>query len=467
MFELKNKKVLSSFSLVMINVIAVDSLRNLPISAEYGFSLVFFYLVAGLTFFVPTALISAELATSFPETGGIYVWVREAFGQRWGLLIAWLQWIYNIVWFPTILAFIAATMAYLIDPNLAQDKFYLLGVILVVFWAVTILNLYGLRVSSWVSMVGALLGTLAPMLLITSLGIIWLWHGKPINIDFSSAAFFPHVSTLNNLTFMGAVYFGLMGIEMSAVHAGDVKNPRRDYPRALLISVLIIILSLVFSSLAIAIVVPVNDISLVAGVIDAFAKFFNEYHMAWMVPVSAMLIVIGGVCGVSTWIIGPTKALMVAAQDGCLPVSFAKLNKNGAPGIILIVQGIFFTILCSVFLFMPSVNSSYWLLSDLTAQLALLVYIVLFASAIRLRYKKQADNADAYRIPFGNFGIWFVGLLGMVSCFGVMVLGFIPPAQIDVGNVVVFEVLLGSGMLLICIPPFVLSHPVVTKRFKS
>jgi len=80
----KPKRVLSVFSLVMINVIAVDSLRSLPISAAYGFSIVFYYLLAAILFFVPVALIAAELATAWPETGGLYVWVREAFGRRWG-----------------------------------------------------------------------------------------------------------------------------------------------------------------------------------------------------------------------------------------------------------------------------------------------------------------------------------------------------------------------------------------------
>src|SRR6478672_5976935 len=103
-----SKKVLSVFSLVMINIIAVDSLRTLPISAKLGMSLIFYYVIAALIFFIPVALVAAELATAFPNTGGIYVWVREAFGKRVGFITIWLQWIYNVVWYPTILAFIAA-----------------------------------------------------------------------------------------------------------------------------------------------------------------------------------------------------------------------------------------------------------------------------------------------------------------------------------------------------------------------
>ena len=124
-----SKKVLSVFSLTMINIIAVDSLRNLPISAEYGFSIIFYYLIAAFIFFIPIALVAAELATGWPKLGGMYVWVKEAFGAKAGLITIWLQWIYNIVWYPTILAFLATIAAYLINPSLAHNKFYLLSMI--------------------------------------------------------------------------------------------------------------------------------------------------------------------------------------------------------------------------------------------------------------------------------------------------------------------------------------------------
>ena len=110
------KKPLSVLSLVAINVIAIDSLRTLPFSAEYGFSAVFYYLLAAITFFLPVSLVSAELATAWSETGGVYVWVREAFGKKIGFLTIWLQWFYNIVWYPTIMSVIAVTIAYTINP---------------------------------------------------------------------------------------------------------------------------------------------------------------------------------------------------------------------------------------------------------------------------------------------------------------------------------------------------------------
>ena len=117
-----SKKIISIFTLVMINLAAIGSIRNWPTIAETGFSSIFFFLLAALVFFLPTALVSAELATGWPKIGGIFVWVREAFGKRLGFLAIWLLWVENVIWYPTILSFIAATVAYTFDPAWGEIK---------------------------------------------------------------------------------------------------------------------------------------------------------------------------------------------------------------------------------------------------------------------------------------------------------------------------------------------------------
>jgi len=449
------KRVLSVFSLVMINVIAVDSLRGLPISAEYGFSLVFFYLIGAIIFFIPTALVAAELATGWPSTGGIYVWVKEAFGVQCGFFTIWMQWIYNVVWYPTILAFIAGTIAYLIDPTLVHSLTYMLTSVLILFWSATLVNLMGMKVSSMVSTIGAIVGTIVPMIFIIVLGIIWVALGNPVQIEFTQKALLPDLSELGNLPFFSAILFGLIGLEMSAVHAEEVKNPAKDYPKALLISALIILITIILSSLAIAIVIPHDQIDLVEGLINAFGIFFTTFNIPWMIPVIGVLIIIGGLGGVSTWVIGPTKGLLAATRDGITPPVFHKVNKKGSPVTILLLQGIVFTLLCSVFLIMPSVNTSYWVLSALAAQLALMVYIVMFAAAIRLRYKKPHIER-AYKIPFGNVGIWIVCGVGILACIGTILIGFIPPSNVDAGNILTYESILIFGIIFFSLPPFII-----------
>lgn len=448
-------KSLGIFSIVMINVIAVDSLRSLPFSAEYGFALVFYYLVASICFFIPTALVSAELATGWPNKGGIYIWVREAFGDLAGFIIIWLQWVYNIVWYPTILSFIGGALAYLINPNLANSKLYMLLVVITIFWSATLINFYGMRTSSIISTLGALFGTLLPMLFIISLGVIWLSLGNPIQIQFTKAEFLPALTNPSSLSFLTAVLFGLVGMEMSAVHADEVKNPGKVYPRAILYSCVIIFISLVFSSLAIAIVVPKRELNVVTGLVQAYDIFFSAYHMNWMVPVITLLIIIGGIGSVATWIIGPTKGLLIAAQDGSVPPVFGLMNKKGVPVTLLIFQATIFTILCAVFLLMPTVSSSYWILTALTAQLAMFVYLALFTAAIWLRFK-QPKVKRQFKIPGGRLGITLVCLLGILSSIGAIVLGFIPPSQLSIGNIFIYEGILILGIILLTAPPVIL-----------
>ncbi len=450
-----SSKPLRLFQIVMINIIAVDSLRSLPFSAEYGLTLVFYYVIAALCFFIPTGLVAAELATAWPNKGGIYVWVREAFGELPGFVIIWLQWVYNIVWYPSILSFIAATLAYLINPQLAESKLYMLLVIMSIFWCATIVNFYGMKASSLVSSLGALLGTLFPMLFIISLGFYWLIKGNPSQIDFHLTQLIPTFDHPRTLSFLTAVLFGLVGLEMSAVHADEVKQPDKVYPKAIAYSSMLILFSLIFSSLAIAMVVPNRDLNVVTGLVQAFEIFFAAYHMKWMGPVITILIILGGVGSVATWIIGPTKGLLVAAKDGSVPPVFGWVNNKGVPVTLLIFQAIIFTLLCTVFLLMPTVSSSYWVLTAMTAVLAMLVYIALFAAGIWLRYKAK-DVARPYRVPCGQLGMGVVGMLGILTAITAIILSFIPPAQLPVGNVRIFEMILVIGTLLLLAPPIVI-----------
>ncbi len=121
--SVKPKRVLGIFVLATLNLAVITSLRNMPLVAKYGLSSVSYYLIAALVFIFPTALVAAELATGWPKAGGVYIWVREAFGERWGLSAVWLQWLHNLPWYPAMLAFVGTLIAYAVKaPHLAQNK---------------------------------------------------------------------------------------------------------------------------------------------------------------------------------------------------------------------------------------------------------------------------------------------------------------------------------------------------------
>ncbi|MCP3680749.1 MAG: amino acid permease [Gammaproteobacteria bacterium] len=447
MKKTSNPRVLSLFHLVMINIIAIDSIHNLPMTAEYGLSLIFYYLLAGLCFFIPSALVSAELATAWPERGGIYIWVREAFGRRSAFVTIWLQWVYNLFWYPTILALIAGTVAYCIDPKLDSSRWYMLITTILLFWTITWINLRGMETSGLLSNISAIVGTLIPMITMIALAVIWVSSGHTTQITFSAKALLPDISSSHNLAFFNSVIFSVIGIEMSATHASEVKNPQRSYPRALLYSTIIILAGLIFSSLAIAMVVPAKQLNLITGALQAFQPFLNAFHLHALMPILALMIVCGAIGGVGAWIIGPTKGLLVASQDGSIPSLFSKINRKNVPVVLLLTQGILFTLLCSLFLLMPSVNSGFWIMSDIASILALLSYLFMFAAAITLRYR-QPNIKRYFSVPGGKTGMWLVAGLGFITSLLTLAISFIPPAQIAVGNTTKYETILIIGVII-------------------
>jgi amino acid transporter len=454
---MSNKKhSLTIFSLTMITVGSVDSIRNLPATALFGSQLIFYFILGALFFLIPTALVSAELASGWAKQGGIYIWVKEAFGKKSGFLAIWLQWIENVIWYPTILSFVAGTIGFLINPTLTSNPYFLWGVIVSCFWGATVLNLRGMSSSAVFSNICSLAGLLLPMSLIIGLGAAWIAQGNPLQIQFDIPSIVPHLSDKSMWVSLTAIIMSFCGIEIATVHANDVNNPQHAFPKALTYSVGIILSTLILGSLAIAVVLPGKDINLVAGIMQAFEAFFLSYNMHWMMPVVALMLVLGGLGGVSNWIIAPTKGLLVAAEDGNLPKVFQRTNANGAPVVMLITQAMIVTVLSALFLFMPSVNGSYWLLTALAAQLYMMMYFMMFIAAIKLRLS-QPNHHRPFKIPGGMFGMVFVGGVGIIGVLATLAVSFIPPDGINVGSTARYELTLIIGLILMCLPPFISS----------
>lgn len=451
----KKIKALSAFSLTMITVGSVDSIRNLPTTAIFGSQLIAFFLFGALFFLLPTALVSAELASGLPREGGIYVWVKRAFGLRMGFLAIWLQWIENVIWYPTLLSFLAGTFGYIIAPEYAQDPMFLYVTIVGAFGFASFVNFFGMRSSAWFSNFCAVTGLLIPMAAIIILGGLWLFSGNPVPIKFSLSELMPDIHHPELMVSLTGVMMSLCGIEIATVHAQDVEHPQKTYPRVLLYSVTIILVTMIFGSLAIAVVIPGKDINLVAGIMQAFSAFLANYHLEYLMPVVALMIVIGGMGGVSNWIIAPTKGLMIASQDGCMPRFFQKTNRFGAPVYLLVLQATLVFIMASLFIFMPSVSGSYWLLTALAAQLYMLMYILMFAAIIKLRRDEALLHAN-FKIPGKTLGLILVvgaGIIGCVLTFGV---SFMLPPQINVGEVHRYHVIQILSLILMAAPPLLI-----------
>lgn len=445
-------KKISLFLLVMLIVSAIDSIRNLPSASIFGPELIFFFLFAAFFFLFPTSLISAELASSFPDKGGVYYWVTRAFGEKMGMLAIWLQWINTMVWYPTILAFIAGTASYLFNPILTENKFFLIIIILSVFWVLTFINFFGIEFSSRVNSFCGLIGTMLPMTLLIILGFTWLGSSRPLQISFTKETMLPSFSNVTEWVSLTAVMASFCGIELSGVHINDIKKPQRNFPIALGYSAFFLLSTMLLGSLAIAFVLPAENINLVSGVMQVFSHFFHAFNMGWAMPIITGLILIGSIGGVINWLISPAKGLLHSAQYGFLPKIFTKVNKYGVAYNILIAQAVLVSLFCLAFFLLPSVSSFYWFLTALSTDLYMLVYLLLFFSALRLRYKRNKKNLS-YQIPWKNYGIWIATILGVIGCCSTIGISFFSPENFKISTLY-YASLIGLGNLAMIAPVF-------------
>ncbi len=449
------RRILSIFVLAMLNVSIMASLRNLPLVAQFGLSAIFYFLIVAFAFLIPAALISAELATGWPRSGGVYIWVREALGDRWGFMAIWMQWVHNVAWYPVIMTFVATTLAYIFNPSLAQNKFYVISIILAGFWGMTILNYLGIKTSSLFSTIGVIIGTIFPGLLIIAFGCSWLFKGNPSQVQFTWDNLIPNYQGLSSLVFLSGLFLAFGGLEVSAAYAGQVKNPQKNYPRSIILAALIVFVIFMLGSLSIAIVIPKTQINLVAGLLDAFSSFFAIHNMLWFMPILAVLLVIGAIAEVNSWIIGPVQGLYATSIHGNLPPFFQKLNKHGTPTNLLLFQAIIVTLASLVFLHMPTVSSAFWILTALSAQSYLVMYVLMFIAAIRLRYSKP-HVPRAYQIPCQHRGMWFFGSMGILASVFAILVSFVPPLELKVGNIEFYVGFLLVGLSLMCGIPMII-----------
>ena len=448
---------LSVATLAIMNITAVVSLRGLPSEAVYGLSSAFYYLFAAVVFLIPTAMVAAELAAMFSDKqGGVFRWVGEAFGPKAGFLAIWLQWIESTIWYPTVLTFGAVSFAYIgmngtTDAALASNKVFTLVTVLAIYWLATFIAMKGIgwvgKISKW----GGLIGTIIPAGLLIVLGIIYLATGGHNYMDMSQS-FIPDLSKLDNIVLASSIFLFYAGMEMMGVHVMDVENPSKNYPKAIIIGSLATVCIFVLGTFALGAIIPAKDINLTQSLLIGFDNFFRYFHIPWAGPVLAAALMLGVLASVLTWVAGPSKGIFTVGKAGYLPPFFQKSNKHGVQRNILLVQGGLVTFLALLFVVMPSVHSFYQILSQLTILLYLIMYMLMFAAAIVLRYKMK-DAPRPFRLGKGNALMWILGVVGFCGSFLAFVLSFIPPGQINTGsNTVWYAVLIGGCVIMVIIP---------------
>jgi len=456
-----NKNTIFKISLPVFTLVTLASLYNIrkfPTMAELHWELVTFSLIAFIIFLVPASLVSAELATGWPQVGGVYIWIKEAFGERRGFTAVWLQWFQMTIGFVAALSFIAATLFYAFNPALANSKLYEFIIIVIIWWALTLFNLRGLKTYTLISSSFLIIGMIIPSILLIGGGLWYIMSGNPVQITLTPTLsdFIPDFTNLNSMVLLLTFVFLFLGVEMTAAHAKEIKNVRRNYPLAILIVGLVMTAASIVGALLLAMLVPMENLNLLAGIMQAFEKILGPH--SWLVSVIALMIVIGSIGEASTWILGPIRGLASTAEKGSLPPILQKTNKNQIPVNIMILQAILITFWAAVYVLLPGgVNGSYWMLLSLTSLVYLVMYFFMYAAAIKLRYS-QPDVKRSFEIPGGKKGMWLVSGFGFIAMIFIFILALIPPSQIAITGLSTLQYLIFmlGGVTLITLVPLII-----------
>jgi putative glutamate/gamma-aminobutyrate antiporter len=452
------KVVIGMWAFAIMNVTTILSLRGMPSQAEYGLTSIFYYVFAALVFLIPMSLVAAELASTFPKQGGIFRWVAEAFGAKWGFAASYYEWQTIVIWFPTVLVFAATALGYIwgtpkFDATLTDNKLYSIIVLLAVFWFVTLFTFRGMGASAKLSSMGGLFGTIIPGAILIILGCVYVAMGKPIQMP-TNTGLLPDFSNFHNMVLAAGIFLYYGGMEMQAVHIKNLKNPSRDYPLSVLIATILVVGIFVLGTLAVGVIIPHNEINLNQSLLVAYRDLWAAVGLPWLGNVMAAMLAFGVMGQISVIVAGPSTGLLAVGKAGYLPHILQKTNSHGIPTNILLLQGFFVTVLSAAFTILPSVQSAYQILSQMAVIIYLLMCIVMYMAAIRLRYTQPNINRP-FRIPGGNFGMWFVCTIGLLGALVALAFSFIPPNQISTGSPVIYIGILLAGCAIFAAIPFI------------
>ncbi|MBW8769513.1 MAG: amino acid permease [Gemmatimonadetes bacterium] len=422
--------------LVLFNLVAVLGLRWLATAARAGPSAIALWLLAALFFFVPQGLVVTELSSRFPEEGGIYQWTKRALGERHGYVCGWCYWVNNVLYYPSLLMSTAVIATYAIgkgDSALASSWTYVLSVTLACLWLAVLLNIVGVGTGKWLQNAGGI-GSYIPGVILVVLGAAFMIGGRPSANPITAQNVVPDLANFDELNLWASIAFAFAGLELSSAMGGEVRNPRRTLPRAILISAPLIAAAYVLGTGALLRLVPKGDISVVSGFlqgIDVGARTLGP-GLAWLAPLAAIAYTLGNIGGVGAWLTGPARVAFAIGLDSYFPPAFGKIHPRWkTPYVAIIVQAA----LATVFLFLSvlgkgtTVEKAYLIILDTQLLIYFIPYVYLFIAF--LLHRRTEAPVDTIRVPGGAAGAWLVGLSGLLVTLFAMGVAMVPPGDTD------------------------------------
>ena len=433
------KRALGLWDLVLFNLTAIIGLRWVATAARTGLYSLTLWVLALLMFFIPQGLAVVALSTRYPEEGGIYDWTKRAFGNFHGFFCGWCYWVSNLSYFPSLLIAGIGAGVYLGGPKylwLGKSSWFVCGLSLLMLLLVVGLNVAGTEKGKWLQNMGGLSNWLPGMLLVALGALAYRHFGSAT--DFSARALTPRLE-MGTLSFWSTLAFAFAGLELSPIMAGEIRDPRRNVPRAILISGLFIAIIYIAGTAALLVAVPSREVSVIAGPVQAIDAVARREGLTSLSRAMALLIALASLGGAGAWLAGSARLPFVAGMDHFLPPAFGRLHPRWqTPHVGMYTQGGLAAVLLLLGIPGGTVEEGYLLLLEMTVLLYFVPFLYMFLALLVLSSSAAGWGRNGLEplpegfipVPGDRAGTWLVAVLGLATTATSLALALVPSAAV-------------------------------------
>ena len=343
------RKAMGLGDLLLFYLVTALSLRWIATAAAAGPSSIVIWIVGCVTYFVPLTFCVLELSSRYPEEGGIYVWSKKAFGEFAGFMTGWMYWTANLPYYPGVLYFAAGNALFIGGDrwqHLSNSNFYFIVTAILGLALGFVLNLVGLDIGKWLHNLGAI-GTWVPATMLIVMGsVAWSRFGSATAIQPSTVL---PAMDLKNVFFWSTVAFAFGGVEAASTMGSEIRNARRNIPRALLAAGVIITFIYLAATASVLVALPAEDVTGLQGFMQAISKVGSRIGLEGIAPWVALLVTLSSIGAVSAYFAASARLPFVAGVDKFLPAAFGRVHpKWNTPYVALAVQAA----LAGIFIFL-------------------------------------------------------------------------------------------------------------------
>lgn len=400
--ETKKKFKLTDAILTVICVVFVAEAAA-PVAA-IGNSQFFWWILLIVGFLLPYGLIASELGTTYDSEGGLYDWVRKAFGGKWGARVSWYYWINFPLWMASLAVMFPEIIGMLIGQELSLVPTLLIE--LAFIWIIVFISFFPVCDSVWILNGSAVI----KILLAVVVGVLGVYVAvtKGVANEYTIQSLLPSFD-LNSLSFISVIIFNLLGFEVITSFAGDMENPKKQIPQSIIAGGIVIAAIYIFSAFGIGVAIPTEELSTSSGMIDSL-QLLSGQTTGLFITIMSVLFLITLLGNMVSWSMGVNNVAMYAAKNNHMPKVFQKQSeKNNMPTGAAVMNGIVASIVVLVAPFLPN-QDLFWAFFSLNLVMFLLSYVPVFPAFLKLR-KIDPDTERPFKVSGNNGFLKILALL--------------------------------------------------------